>query len=549
MKSTFLLFVALLSPITGLTAPPVDDFDLFMRDNMKDFNSFITDANRAYIDFLRNPWKKYDGRDPAVKRSVPEPLKVPFFKPDSVIPDEKPKQLSIREIIDLTNIEGRQGKTVDMGESQPVITADEQETPLPTATQPQRQPSKPVTKIIRDTIKASPNKSKPTPKKTEENSTKPTEPSGTPVNTLKTSPLYSGGQGRTRISFAGIDYYVSNSLKNAITLSSVKENDIATAFESLYTSDYKSLIEDLTTLRQKDLRNDWALYLMIKDVAEQLVGKNESIVLRQFLLNNMGLRARTARVAQTGNLSLLIAASVNLYGCPYISEGNTRFYDVESKQAYSFYMCPKEAPDAKHKINMSQSLAPRVGGERKSSIRTSKKSAVSTKVNVPSQLMDFYNRIPQCDYSVYATAYVDKEVSSAILPVLKTAIEGKNEKEAANILLDFCQNGFEYATDPQQFGYEKPFFVEELFFYPFCDCEDRSILFRYLVKTLLGLKVVLLDYPNHIATAVKFNSDYNGDHVIIDGNKYLVCDPTYIGASIGMAMPQFKTTAANILKY
>ena len=46
-----------------------------------------------------------------------------------------------------------------------------------------------------------------------------------------------------------------------------------------------------------------------------------------------------------------------------------------------------------------------------------------------------------------------------------------------------------------------------LFYYPYCDCEDRSVLYSYLVRNLLKLDVVLLDYPNHIATAVCFNEN------------------------------------------
>lgn len=163
--------------------------------------------------------------------------------------------------------------------------------------------------------------------------------------------------------------------------------------------------------------------------------------------------------------------------------------------------------------------------------------------------MEFYKRLPQCDYSVYATAKVDKKFSDEVLGALRPAIKGKSEREAANILLDFVQSGFEYATDPEQFGYEKPFFVEELFYYPYCDCEDRSMLYRYLVKELLGLDVILLDYPNHIATAVRFNGDVPGDFVVGGGGKYIVCDPTFIGAPVGMAMPQFKNVAADLLKY
>ena len=64
-----------------------------------------------------------------------------------------------------------------------------------------------------------------------------------------------------------------------------------------------------------------------------------------------------------------------------------------------------------------------------------------------------------------------------------------------NILIDFVQNSFQYQTDGEQFGYEKPFFMDENFYYPACDCEDRAILFSNLVKDLLGLDAVLLDYP------------------------------------------------------
>ena len=35
---------------------------------------------------------------------------------------------------------------------------------------------------------------------------------------------------------------------------------------------------------------------------------------------------------------------------------------------------------------------------------------------------------------------------------------------------------------------------------------------------------------------------------MLDDRKYLVCDPTYIGAPIGNAMPQFKQTAAKVIR-
>ncbi len=515
----------------GAGSAVADDFDDFMNDNMKGFDTFISDANRDFIDFMRHPWKKYEGKEPEKKRVVPEPPKMPVYDPKAPEAKEPPKRLTIKEILDLTTEEGKQqGTTTAQGGTS--VTPAPAPTPKPVP--------KPAPQPKPDTVKVT--KPKPTP-------TPAPQPKPTPTPAPSTSPLYSGGAGRTKINFMGVDYHVSNALDKAVTLKGIDENSLADGLETLYKSNYKPLLDDLRAMRSRDLGNDWALYLVVKQIAEKFGGKNESVLMRQFLLNNLGFRARMAKVIQKNALTLLVAPASQLYGCAFISEGGAKFYDVEADQPYSYKMCAKEAPDAKHKIDMSMRQTPRFGGTRKSSSHQGERYKAAASASVPVELMEFYKRLPQCDYSVYATAKVDKKFSDEVLGALRPAIKGKSEREAANILLDFVQSGFEYATDPEQFGYEKPFFVEELFYYPYCDCEDRSMLYRYLVKELLGLDVILLDYPNHIATAVRFNGDVPGDFVVGGGGKYIVCDPTFIGAPVGMAMPQFKNVAADLLKY
>ena len=58
-----------------------------------------------------------------------------------------------------------------------------------------------------------------------------------------------------------------------------------------------------------------------------------------------------------------------------------------------------------------------------------------------------------------------------------------------------------------------------------------------------------MEYPNHMATAVKFNENVGGDYIMVSGEKYIICDPTYMGASIGQTMPQFRTVAGKVLRY
>ncbi|MGM9852418.1 MAG: hypothetical protein ACI30N_00400 [Muribaculaceae bacterium] len=78
---------------------------------------------------------------------------------------------------------------------------------------------------------------------------------------------------------------------------------------------------------------------------------------------------------------------------------------------------------------------------------------------------------------------------------------------------------------------------EESLFYPYADCEDRSVLFSHLVRDLLGLDVALVYYPNHLATAVRFTDSVAGDAMQVGQSRFVVCDPTYIGAPVGMQMP------------
>ena len=133
-------------------------------------------------------------------------------------------------------------------------------------------------------------------------------------------------------------------------------------------------------------------------------------------------------------------------------------------------------------------------------------------------------------------------------PVFKENISAGSEPEAAEMILNFVQTAFEYKTDDEQFGYETPMFPDETLNYPYSDGEDRAILFATLARDLLGLDVVLMHYPNHIAAAVCFNSDVSGDSVMHKGRKYIVCDPTFIGAPVGVTMPGMNNAEAEIIE-
>ena len=69
------------------------------------------------------------------------------------------------------------------------------------------------------------------------------------------------------------------------------------------------------------------------------------------------------------------------------------------------------------------------------------------------------------------------------------------------------------------------------------------------MKEFVGLDVALADYPDHVATAVRFTDpSVSGDFFMLRGEKYIVCDPTYLGAAVGESMPQYKKTKADLIE-
>lgn len=559
MKKTISFIAGLLLALTGMAQENKGGISGFMKEELEDFDKFMDDADKDFINFMREPWKEFEAEKPVLKRVKPEPVKPVIYDEKTAPKSEKPVCLTIEEILDMTTSEGKQKPVVQLDEvdkivfDKPEVIVRKKKDPKviiieeKPADKPAVQPEKkPVVEVIETEPEA-----EPAPVVEADRRPEPAAEPRLPVSSTPTSPLYRGESGRSKVMYGGLAFYLNNSLNCKCSLNGLNENAIADAYEALCNSDYKPLLADCAQIR-KDLRlNDWGVFTLVRQVADTYCGTaNESIVMQQFLLNEMGYKARMARKATEDKMMLFVATDCSIYAHPYITLNGQNYYNLSgNNEQCQFYMCQKDSPKAKNSVGMQLKEAPLFPGTVVSSTHQAKGSAARVTVDVPKALMDFYKDYPQCDYSVYFNAPVNAAMENRILSSLAPLVQGRNEADAANILINFVQTAFQYQTDGQQFGYEKPFFVEELFYYPYSDCEDRAMLFSYLVRKLLGLDVVLLDYPEHIATAVRFNGNVSGDYLMVNGRKYIVCDPTYIGASIGMTMPRYKTVSAKVLKY
>ena len=587
MKRLVFLAVTALASIPLSAQVVTDDFDKFIQEENASFDKFIDDANKEFIEFLRHPWKKAEAKKPVERHTKPEPPKPVIYDEQKHPEDTPPVELTIKDILNQTTIEGQQRPTVEVKNvdqltfdkptpkpqpqpkptPKPTVIVAKQNTPtIIGGNTPKAEPAKPQATPVKPqpvAPKAEPAKPQTTPVKPQPVAPKaelttPAKPQATPVKSQpkpKAKPAVQSSLQKEFYPSVAINYcntklYIDASMKGVINITSSQECAVADGYEALCRSNYKPLIANCQQA-QKDFRlNDWGVFLFVKTAAEALCNdENSCIVMQQFLLNELGYRAKMARRGDRNQLLLFVATDCMVYGHPYFTKEGLNYYNINGTEACTFYMCNQDSKKAKTPVAMRLNNVPALNSGVVSRQRTNKAGNVSVSVNVSKSLMDFYASMPQCDYGVYAKAPVAGSLAQEVLGTLRPLVQGKSEVDAANLLLNFVQTGFKYATDEEQFGFEKPFFVEELFYYPACDCEDRSVLFGWLVRELLGLDVVYLDYPNHIATAVQFKGDVKGDFLTVDGKRYTVCDPTYIGASIGMTMPNLRSAGVSILRY
>ncbi len=352
--------------------------------------------------------------------------------------------------------------------------------------------------------------------------------------------------------FYGTTCAVPLTAAHRFRLSAVDENSVADAWMQLSSDRYNPVIAECLEWRDKLHLPDWGYVRFVEKMTEAFFtphSRNEARLMQMYILTQSGYKVRIARAGNS--LVLLLPSKEHIYQYPYLTINNGRYYVADKNTRHASYcVFDREFPKEQYfSLQMSENPRLSANNAAQRTLASKRYSAVSATVATNRNLVDFYNDFPQTDsWAVYVKSSLSEDVKKQLYPALKKTIEGKGEPEAANVLLNFVQTAFAYKTDEAQFGYERPLFADETLYYPYCDCEDRAILYSILVRELLGLDVVLLYYPGHLATAVCFGTEVYGDYMQIDGKRYIVCDPTYINADIGQAMPQFKHVSAKVIK-
>ncbi len=487
------------------------------------FDAFRKKCNEDYAEFMKHAWEKMEPQPavepvkekivPPVVYQEPEPQQPPKQednkqiaqnKPDDkkVQPDNKPDTLTKVNPLDKLQAVNEQIKSKPIA-VQPVVVVLPKPTPAP----------EPIVPNV--------------------------EPTEDPTSTVT-------------VKYYGTVIKVKFPEPDKFKLKSMSEDALSAAWMELSEDAYNVTLKDALDARKKYQLCDWAYVDLLQQVTEKQYGQtNEAVFMQDYLLTQSGYRVRLG--ADDKQLYLLIASQYDLFNRSYFTIDGIKFYAMAGK-VKGLKVC--KAQFEKENTLSLQIAQPQKLTTAPTDERTlTSKRGVTAKTKVNKNDINFFDKYPEAciggdgttKWAVYANTPLSPAIKQTLYPQLKEVTDKLGEKEAVGALLNWVQTAFKYEYDDKVWGHDRVFFAEETLYYPSCDCEDRSILFSRLVRDILGLDVVLLYYPGHLATAVRFNQQVKGDYLTYKGKNYVVCDPTYINAGVGRTMPGMDNQKAKVI--
>ena len=354
--------------------------------------------------------------------------------------------------------------------------------------------------------------------------------------------------------FFGTPGLVRFDVNKKVSLDGNDEKAVARFWKELSGEVYDNIVADCQNIHYDRDLCDWAYLKMTEKVAETIYSSmNERNVFHAWLLSQSGFRVKLGR--ENGNIHLLVGTPTLLFEKPFWKMDDGYYSPLDNSHITSLHIMDAEFPNTsllRMRMNVQNTFEK--NGTPSRELHSKRYAEASVNIICEKNNLAFLADMPvpaisetnHSDYLMYAYMPLSDKASNGIVSGLLSQIMGKSELEGANILLNFVQTAFEYKTDNEVWGKQRAFFPEETLYYPYSDCEDRAILFCYLVRNLMGLDVAFVSYPGHLAAAVNFNEQVSGDYFLVSGKKYVVCDPTFINAPVGRTMPGMDNNIAEV---
>jgi len=338
----------------------------------------------------------------------------------------------------------------------------------------------------------------------------------------------------------------------------IDNNKMAEFWEIVSSVNHTDFVEYTVDLREQLALNDWGYILLINGISKSIFGEQNSNLVRMmnwFLLTKAGYQNRVG-YDQDGVYNLFTVSN-SIFNTKYYTLDGNKFFPINFNEEYQTptsiftYQGVHEAQVRKLDLTIEQ--YPEFVNSTNAYTRMLDfefdGESYSIPVTVNRDIVSYFEYYPLTDLPIFFTASLSPLTYQQLATSLEPILESMTELEAVNFLLRLVQTSFDYKTDQDQFDREKYMMPDEIFFYQYSDCDDRSIFFATLVRDILGLEVVGLRYSRHLAVAVNFTRPVEGDYHMSDGKKFVVADPTYINAPVGLTMSSYINERPIIVKF
>lgn len=314
----------------------------------------------------------------------------------------------------------------------------------------------------------------------------------------------------------------------------LEEQTIVGYYEALEDTAYEPLIRALKQQQQQLTLNDWLLYELTQKTVEAIYknsSRKEKTLATWFLISKLGYDTRLAFLRNEA--FIYVRTLEDIYETPLIEDNGDKFVGLTELQyrrtatnrgvyMLNFLASPNGQPFS-FSLDQLPELAPKK--QQKKFDFEWQRNNYEVTVQCDQTLVKVMEKYPVIGETDYVKTPFSNSLQNTLLPQIQKIITGKTTVEALEIIATFTRSAFTYKEDETYFGRSKPMIRDEVFFYPYSDCEDRSAVFFGLVEALLDLPMIIVAFPDHLTVAVALDEPI-GPSIRYKGKKFYIVDPT-----------------------
>ncbi len=312
-----------------------------------------------------------------------------------------------------------------------------------------------------------------------------------------------------------------------------EEAAMVQAYRTLEQRNYRSLLQNLQNERTRLQLNDWLYYRLLRDAVSAIYPSNRPIARELaiwFFISKSGYDTRITY--RDRDVSLYVYTTDEIFEAPLIKDGQRTYVSLTGlatrqlsrRSLYMLEYAPNKSGRAfSFDLPAWPRLLPRL--EKRTVSFPYAGEVYEFSVSIDRNIAAIMEDYPYISEAQYLRAPLSPVLAASLLPTLERFLIGKNERQKIELLVSLTRSAFLYKEDKEFFGKSKPMVADEVFCYPYSDCEDRAALFQALVKELLHLPTIAIAYDDHLSVGVA-TEQVTGDAIKYEGRNYVVCDPT-----------------------